>query len=110
MWSRPPVSSASEQVARDHHILGGVGDAGSPRRVATSPSFIDAAAREAQLLAVVATGMPNVCAYSSARPHQPGVRHRAAVIGDRRPRRRRTISPISASRSPFWPIEIAPTG
>jgi hypothetical protein len=68
----------------------------SPRRSAVAPSFIDPAVREVRVLLVHDDGRSNMRVYSSARAHEAGVHHRAAVVGHAT-MPARCISPISAS-------------
>ena len=78
-----PVSSASDDVARDHDLLGGARD-GRRARARSRRALVHRAVvrRASQSSAWLMIGMPNGSAYSSARRVQLRVHHALAVVGE----------------------------
>jgi hypothetical protein len=98
----PPGELREHQVAGDHHVLGGVGDAGEAEAGGDHPLVHRAAARELQLLGVDGDREVEGEAYSSARRITPArVTGRPSSVTVTAPAA--IISPNSVSCSPFCP-------
>jgi hypothetical protein len=107
-WMCPPVSSARRRSRTMWTSSEAFGFPRIPSRAETSPSFMAPPRESPRSSGWSATGMSKAW-RTRAPPHEPRVHDGVPVVGDRH-RPASTSSPISVSRSPFWPIERGPPG
>ena len=103
------VRLGDEDVARDHDLLRRARRAAQAQQRGHVALVHHAAVDQIWILAVRDDRHVEVIRIDQRQPHQVGVDHRLAVVGDGDDARL-LIVPISASSPPFRPLEIAPMG